>query len=74
MYFLTKLANKFIWSSLSFKHGTKSKFFPPDPKKLSFPSIDISSSVSTQSEAKPGQITNTFFLSSLGSFSRVLSV
>ena len=30
----------------------KVKFFPPDPKKLSFPSIDISSSVSTQSEAK----------------------
>ena len=36
--------------------------------------IDISSKVSTQSEEKPGQITNTFFLPSLGKFSRVLSV
>ena len=29
--------NKAKWSSLSFKHGTISKFSPPDSKKLSFP-------------------------------------
>ena len=29
--------NKTKWSSLSFKHGTISKFSPPDSKKLSFP-------------------------------------
>ena len=42
---------------MSFKHGIKSNFSPPLFKKLSFPCILISSKVSTQSEAKPGQIT-----------------
>ena len=48
--------NKSIWSSLSFKHGTMSKFSPPDFKKLSLPWIKISSKVSTQSEENPGQM------------------
>ena len=34
----------------------------------------ISSSVSTQSEEKPGHIVRTFFFPSLGKLSRVLSV
>ena len=29
--------SKFMWSSLSFKHGTTSKFLPPFLMKLSFP-------------------------------------
>ena len=63
-----------MWSSLSFKHGTISKFSPPDLIKLSFPWIDISSKVSTQSDENPGQITKIFFLPSFGRFSKVLSV
>ena len=43
-------------------------------KKLSLPWMSISSSVSTQSDAKPGQITNKFFTPLLGKFSSVLSV
>ena len=42
--------------------------------KLSLPWINISSKVSTQSEEKPGQIARTFFIPSLGKFSKVLSV
>ena len=63
-----------MWSSLSFKHGTISKFSPPDSKKPSFPWICISSKVSTQSEENPGHIAKTFFLPSLGKLSKVLSV
>jgi len=50
------------------------KFFPPASIKLSEISPHISSNVSTQSEEKPGQITNKFFIPSPGNFSKVLSV
>ena len=43
-----------------------SKFSPQEFKKLSLPWIKISSKVSTQSEAKPGQIVRTFFFPSFG--------
>ena len=59
---------------MSFKHGTISKFNPPEFIKLSFPWINISSNVSTQSDEKPGQIVRTFFIPSFGKFSKVLSV
>ena len=62
MLFLISFSNKSMWSELSLRHGTKSKFFPPLFRKLSFPWILISSKVSTQSEAKPGQITNIFLI------------
>ena len=63
-----------IWSSLSFKQGIMSKFFPPEFIKLSLPWIKISSKVSTQSDEKPGQIVRTFFTPSFGKLSKVLSV
>ena len=63
-----------MWSSLSFRQGTTSKFFPPDFIKLSLPCMDISSRVSTQSEEKPGHITTIFFFPSFGKFYKVLSV
>ena len=66
--------NKRMWSSLSFKQGTISKFSPPALTKLSLPWIKISSKVSTQSDEKPGQIKRTFLTPSLGKFSKVLSV
>ncbi len=71
---LIKDFSKTIWSSLSFKHGTISKFSPPESKKLSFPWISISSRVSTQSEEKPGHMAKTFFFPSAGKFSKALSV
>ncbi len=63
-----------MWSELSFKQGIKSKFTPPFFKKLSLPCIFISSKVSTQSDAKPGHITNKFLMPLLGKLSNVLSV
>ena len=63
-----------MWSSLSFKHGIKSKFFPPLFINVSLPWIFISSRVSTQSDEKPGQITRMFFILSPGRLSNVLSV
>ena len=60
-----------IWSSLSFKQGIISKFFPPEFIKLSLPWIKISSKVSTQSDEKPGQIVRTFLTPSLGKLSKV---
>ena len=63
-----------IWSLLSFKQGTISKFSPPEFKKLSLAWICISSKVSTQSDAKPGQIVRTFLTPSFGKPSNVLSV
>ena len=47
---------------------------PPLFKKLSRPWMFISSKVSTQSDAKPGHITNKFFMPLLGRLSSVLSV
>ena len=70
----TKFLSKFIWSSLSFKHGIRSKFSPPASIKDSFPCIAISSNVSTQSEENPGQIARTFLTPSFGKRSKVLSV
>ena len=61
-------------SKLSFRQGMRSKFSPPFFIKDSLPAIFISSKVSTQSDAKPGQITNRFFIPLLGKFSKVLSV
>ena len=49
-------------SELSFKQGMKSNFSPPFFRKVSLPKILISSNVSTQSDAKPGQITNKFLI------------
>ena len=60
-----------IWSGSSFRHGIRSKFSPPWLKKLSLPWILISSNVSTQSDAKPGQITKRFLTPFLGRFSSV---
>ena len=71
---LTNFSNRLMWSELSFKQGIKSKFLPPFSIKLSLPWIFISSNVSTQSEEKPGQITNKFYIPSPGNFSKVLSV
>ena len=60
-------------SLLLFRHGTVLNFSPPFSIKLSFASIDISSNVSTQSDANPGQTTKIFFLPSFGKSSMVSS-
>ena len=62
VYLFIMCWNRFICWALSFKHGIKSKFLPPFSKKLSLAWIFISSSVSTQSDAKPGHITSKFLI------------
>ena len=74
MYFFTSFSKSLICSSVSFRHGIKSKFFPPLLMKLSLPCILISSKVSTQSDANPGHITKTFLIPLFGKLSSVLSV
>ena len=65
------LSSMAMEGSLSLRQGTTENFSPPDSSKVSLRPIATSSSVSTQSDAKPGHIMTSFLTPLEGSSSTV---